>query len=233
MAEKAKSNVTKNRMLILGGVVVAAAIVSVAFIVFSTSDAAVRGANFNYDEIPQSTTEDGAQVLGDPDAPITIVEFADFMCPACQEYNSTMERVIENFVMTGQAKLEYRYFLSVDRGGFVSGLVYCATQQGANFWVAHDIMYDLARQGGREVDSSAFAERLDLSQGDLLNCVGDSDGQQINNDMRVGQQAGVTGTPGVRIRLEDGQIRSLGEQFASGGIPYAALESVIQQANAG
>ena len=166
-------------MLIFGGVALAAALVAVAFIVFSTSDAAVQGANFNYDEIPQSTTEDGAPVLGDPDAPVTIVEFADFMCPACQQYESTKERLIENYVMTGQAKLEYRYFPTVDRSGFVSGLVECAVDQGANFWVAHDIMFDLASQGGREVDSQEFANRLDLSYGELINCVGESDQEQI------------------------------------------------------
>src|SRR5688572_1885482 len=44
-----------------------------------------------YADIPFSRTVDGAPVLGDPDAPITIVEFADFACPPCQRYQPTME----------------------------------------------------------------------------------------------------------------------------------------------
>ena len=55
-------------------------------------------------DIPQSRTEDGAFVLGDPDAPVTIVEFADFMCPHCQAYQTTVNRFIEQYVATGQAK---------------------------------------------------------------------------------------------------------------------------------
>src|SRR4051794_33993937 len=42
-----------------------------------------------YSDIPQSRTEDGAFVLGDPDAPITIIEFLDWGCPHCQAYKPT------------------------------------------------------------------------------------------------------------------------------------------------
>ena len=187
---------------------------------------------FDYSTIPQSTTEDGAQVLGNPDAPVTIVEFADFMCPACQQYSSTMERVIEDFVLTGQAKVEYRYFLTVDRTGFVATSVICAVEEGANFWMAHDVMYDLAAQGGREIDARAFAQRLGLDYANLLDCVAESSNEQIVTDIQLGQQAGVTGTPGIRVRFDDGPLRVLAPQFESGGVPYEAIRALVEKANA-
>ena len=225
-------NTGNNRLLLVGAAVLAAVLVGAGVIIFSTSDAGVQGANFDYDQIPQSTTEDGAPVLGNADAPITIVEFADFMCPACQQYSSTMERVVEDLVLTGQAKVEYRSFLTVDRTGFVSGLVKCAVEEGANFWVAHDVMYDLAAQGGREVDGQAFAQQLGLSYGDLLNCVGDSDGEQIATDIQLGQRANVSGTPAIRIRYGDSPLQLVAPQYERGPVPYAALQALVQQANA-
>ena len=49
---------------------------------------------FDYSGIPQTRSDDGAFVLGEADAPITIVEFADFLCPHCQTYHATMQKVI-------------------------------------------------------------------------------------------------------------------------------------------
>ena len=91
----------KQRLYILGGGVAVAVIIAIIAIVATTSGGRVRGAKFDYSEIPQSFTDDGAPVLGDPNAPITIVEFADFMCPHCQEYTETIGRVIEEHVITG------------------------------------------------------------------------------------------------------------------------------------
>src|SRR6188474_1184283 len=54
-----------------------------------------------YADIPFSRTEDGAPVLGNPDAPITIIEFADFACPFCQRYEPTMQEFIQEYVATG------------------------------------------------------------------------------------------------------------------------------------
>jgi protein-disulfide isomerase len=56
-----------------------------------------------YAHIPFSHTDDGAPVLGNPDAPITIIEFADFACPYCQRYEPTMQVFIDTYVATGRA----------------------------------------------------------------------------------------------------------------------------------
>src|SRR5689334_6670070 len=54
-----------------------------------------------YAAIPHSRTADGAFVLGDPNAPVSIIVFEDFTCPACQNYKPTMDSFVQNFVVTG------------------------------------------------------------------------------------------------------------------------------------
>src|SRR5690606_690163 len=103
-----------------------------------------------YEDIPQSRTEDGAFVLGDPDAPVTIVEFADFMCPHCQNYETTVHDFIEQYVTTGQARFEYRLYPIVHPtySVFTAQIAECAdVQRDGAFWASHDLLYDLASDG--------------------------------------------------------------------------------------
>ena len=57
-----------------------------------------------FDGIPQ----DGV-ALGDPDAPITLVEFADLQCPFCAEWAiEALPVYVEDYVRTGQMRIEFR-----------------------------------------------------------------------------------------------------------------------------
>ena len=61
---------------------------------------------------PQPTvTADDDPVLGNPDAPITMIEFSDFQCPFCARfYSETLPLIKSNFIDTGVVKLVYRDF---------------------------------------------------------------------------------------------------------------------------
>ena len=67
-----------------------------------------------YEAVPQSRTDDGAFVLGNRDAKMRFIEFSDFLCGHCQNYESVVETFIQQFVLTGQAQIEYRMFPVVD-----------------------------------------------------------------------------------------------------------------------
>lgn len=219
----------QQQMYILGGVVALAVVAAVVFIFLNLQGGSVNGGKFDYASIPSSRTADGAFVLGDPNAPVTVVEFADFQCPHCQTYTSTIDQVIENLVLTGKAKLEYRYFPIVDRQAFTARLVECvAGDDPVRFWEAHDLMFDLNRRGWNQTSAEEFARRMNTDYGNLLNCVA-SDADQYETDVQLGTQpnVGVTGTPAIRIRVGDGAPEPIGANYASGGIPYSVIEAAV------
>src|ERR1700760_4346059 len=101
-------NQQRNRMII-GGVIVLAIIAAVIFIGISLNSNSNVVPN-TYSDLQQSRLPDGGFVIGNPSAPVTIIEFADYACPHCQEYLPTMNQFMDTYVKTGKAKFEYRIF---------------------------------------------------------------------------------------------------------------------------
>jgi len=86
-----------------------------------------------------------ASALGNERAKITIVEFADYQCPFCAQFNKdTKDSIIENFVDTGKAKFLYKDLIVNDASDKASTLAaaasYCAAEQG-KYWAYHDELF--------------------------------------------------------------------------------------------
>ncbi|MBI2552271.1 DsbA family protein [Candidatus Uhrbacteria bacterium] len=109
-------------------------------------------------------------VYGDQSAEITIVEFGDFMCPACAEVNATLYAVLNEF--KGKVRLVWkdlpntsRHFLALD----AAKAARCAQEQGA-FWPYHDLL--LARQSELNAELlPRIAQQLQLKVGDFSACL--------------------------------------------------------------
>jgi protein-disulfide isomerase len=189
----------------------------------------------DYSGIPQSRTADGAFVLGEPDAPITIVEFADFLCPHCQTYHTTMRQLIETYVVTGQAKFEYRFYPVVDANlsPLTARMTECADiLNPGGFWRAHDVMYELAAARFNSLTPFTFAARVGLDYEALAACVRE-DANQVQTDVELGQTAGISGTPSVMVRYGDGDLEDIdpdSERPVRSSIPFAVLAAVIEDA---
>ena len=189
-----------------------------------------------YENIPQSRTEDGAFVLGEVDAPVTIVEFADFMCPHCQNYETTVYDFIEQHVTTGQARFEYRLFPIVHPtySVFTAQIAECAdVQRDGAFWASHDLLYDLAADGliGPTTPEDV-AETLDLDAEKLELCL--ETATQHETDTLLGESLGVNGTPATTVRLADGTLgwAYLRDQIWNrGGLPLNYLTEIVEAEN--
>ena len=84
-----------------------------------------------------------ANRLGDANAPVTIVEFADFQCPFCGRHHQTVEpSLIKEYVDTGKVSLVYKHlpFLGQE-SAFVAVAAECAADQG-KFWQYHDYLFE-------------------------------------------------------------------------------------------
>lgn len=185
-----------------------------------------------YSDIPQARLPDGGFVLGNPDAPITIVEFGDYSCPPCQQYAAIIGQFVDNYVRTGKARYEYRIFPT--HGGeltkFVGQVQNCLEEQrpGA-YWEAKTILYELATVGNYDEEiGRVLTERLGLDYGQALECAGSN--TQIDTDVELGGRLGVQGTPAVLVRYGDAKpefITLNGQTYDSGGVAYEVLGAVV------
>lgn len=200
MTQKVKNEeIQRRNMLILGGIV-GVVVLALAAIVLLQSNSA--GSGYDYSGLQQTRTEDGAFLLGDPDAPVTVVAFEDFLCPHCQRYQDTIKEFVEQYVETGQANFEYRMLPAVDPVfSVLSGqLAECSVEQDASFWDAHDTLFAIASsERFNNTSARTFAERMNLNYAELLECVSEADQVMVDSDLA--SSIGVSGTPTVGIRF--------------------------------
>jgi protein-disulfide isomerase len=90
-----------------------------------------------------STDDDPS--LGDPNAPVTIIEFSDFQCPYCRRFwEQTLPQLKSEYIDTGKVRLVYRdYPLSTIHPGALPAAMAagCANEQG-KFWEYHDQIFE-------------------------------------------------------------------------------------------
>jgi protein-disulfide isomerase len=144
-------------------------------------------------------TADPARMRGNPNAPITIVEFGDFQCPFCQAVQPTLKAVMDKY--QGKVRLGFRDFPLRQihpQAQQAAEAGRCAGEQG-KFWEYHDLLY--ANQGRLDpngLKEYAHTAALDVERFDAC-LAGGKFKPQIESDLQSGTGAGVTGTPGFYI----------------------------------
>jgi protein-disulfide isomerase len=108
---------------------------------------------------------------GKADAPVTVVEYADFQCPACGDFATTMEAgIVKDYVDTGKVRFVFHDFPLPQHANAIAAAeaARSAADQGA-FWPYHDLLY--AKQAEWENSPqplalfAAYAEQLKLDRG--------------------------------------------------------------------
>lgn len=165
-------------------------------------------------------------VLGDLNAPVTVVEYADFQCPFCGRFHSlTASQIKENYVQDGKVKFVYRHFAFLGpESRAAANAVECAKDQG-KFWAYHDTLYDAEIQDGQEHNGNlnrtlflSLAEDLDLNAEEFSACLDSNkyDGK-VQNDYLGAQAAGVRATPTVFVN----------DKKVEGALPYEQFKLII------
>ncbi len=171
------------------------------------------------------------RVMGEADAPVTIVDFSNFLCPHCSRFAQTTKKKIEEaYVRTGKVRFVYRHLVFTDpngNGGDVLAALAsdCAGEQG-RFWDFHDALFEVQRQaidkGGFTVqDLTGLAGDLGLDTATFGACLVERQPQdRILSDLRDAQKLGVQGTPTFFINGR----KVVGNQ------PYEVFQGVIEDA---
>jgi hypothetical protein len=80
--------------------------------------------------VSNTFTANGSPILGDPDAPITLIEFGDYQCHFCNvHFHNTEHNLLENYIETGKVKMIFKDFTIIgpDSINAAHG-AHCATQ---------------------------------------------------------------------------------------------------------
>lgn len=149
---------------------------------------------------------DDDDLLGDENAPVTMIIFSDYECPYCQRFETeTMPQVIENFVDTGLVNVVFRDFpLSFhENAHLASEAAECAGDYDL-YWEYHDLL----AEGGTEWSDAEDVEVALVDYGtelgiDISTCLAEGTYyDEVDDDLADGRAAGVQGTPSVFINGE-------------------------------
>jgi protein-disulfide isomerase len=235
------SSAQNERAAIIGivGVVAVLFVVLMIFLVSQANQASVTANLGNYKAIPQTTTADGSPVLGSPDAKITIMEFADFSCPHCVEYEPTIKSIIELYVKTGKARLVFQpeTFVGGQYSAVAASAALCAIKQNA-FWEMHDALFNLQRTRGLQAFTietmRQTASSLGLDGDRIAGCIANGETETtLQKAAAFGTQLGVSGTPSMLYSTDGVTYKwwtdNNGQQI-KGGPSFETIAATIEQA---
>jgi protein-disulfide isomerase len=158
-----------------------------------------------YQGTPVGFTADGLPFRGDPNAPLTLVEYSDYLCPFCERYfRQTLPALWEKYGRPGQVKFVFRDFPltslhpTAPRGAAAAR---CVAEQGATrFWRMHDELFQAQPQWNRLPDPTAFLAKVaqkvgaDLTAYERCMASGRHDAG-VQQSVAAGQALGFSGTP--------------------------------------
>jgi len=181
---------------------------------------------------PIRISVDNDPVRGNPDAPITIIEFSDFQCPFCARFHvQTLPSILEEYIDTGKVNLVYRDFpiQSIHPNALPAAVAAeCANEQG-KYWQYHDTLFE-RQTSWSKLDTgsvistfSQYATDIGLDQQQFDSCLGSGKYlQEVQQDLNDGRTYDVTGTPGFFIGNEN-----IGFVKIDGAQPFESFKKVI------
>lgn len=179
--------------------------------------------------LPEISSRD--VILGEPKAPVSLIEYGDYQCPWCGKFFDEVEEPLRNeYIKTGKVKMVYRNFAFLGPESFAAAeAAECAKDQ-SQFWAFHDAIYKtevdevknrIQNENNGNLTRDFFlkiASDLKLDTKIFTTCFDNKKYEsQIKQDNDAGRAAGVTGTPGLFVN---------GQQVG-GFIPFVSLKASI------
>ena len=150
--------------------------------------------------------------MGDPNAPVKVIEYSDFKCIHCRNFWEDQEKqLIEEYIAPGKVYFEYvpLSFVRADSLNATLG-AYCALEQDA-FWTYHDYLFANYDAEATEPMLIAIAEKAGLDSAAFKKCFNSGTyRQQATDNAAKASALGVTGTPTF---LVNGNLANRAELF--------------------
>lgn len=257
-AEAEKKARQRKQLQILGGVVAAAVVIAIVLVLANRPSSS--GLDTDYEGLafapppitatagtpvatPGDETSDDPYVgarLGNPDAPVTMVIYADFQCPYCRIFAAdTQQKIIDDFVRPGTVRLEFREMPILggpdlaskdNESSMASQAALCAAEQ-SDYLGFHDKLFGNQQGENRgnfsEKRLKQFAKELGLDTDAFGTCL--DSGRYIpalEQSKAEGQAQGISATP--MFIIENGNESSGPIQMTDQG--YDLLKKQLEAA---
>lgn len=163
-------------------------------------------------------------VKGDPNAKVTVVEFADYQCPFCERFHKDVyKQLMKDYVDTGKVRFVYKNLAFLGKESTdAANAALCAKEQN-KFWEYHDYLFDNQsgeNQGAFAPDKlKAFAVSVGLEPTQFNSCLDEAKYQaQVDADQAEANKNGFNSTPSTAV----GDVPIVGAQ------PYSAFKEAIE-----
>ncbi|MEK9170492.1 MAG: thioredoxin domain-containing protein [Patescibacteria group bacterium] len=152
-------------------------------------------------------------VLGEKNAPVSVIVYSDPSCPFCgaaaggnkevidylkqndPSWTPPVPGIIKDYVNSGKAKIVFRYFPGHGLGEAATKILYCANEQG-KFWQLHDVFFDNQDLMENIPALMKIAADVGIDSSKLESCLKESwPAEKLAKDTASGQALGVKGTP--------------------------------------
>ncbi len=179
-------------------------------------------------------------IMGNANAPVTLIEYGDYQCPFCGRFFTLVEPTLrKDYIETGKVRMVYRDFAFLDgvAGGkneshLSAEAAQCAKDQG-KFTAYHDTLFEAEMLDGKENNGNLNAEfltslasRTGLNLQNFKSCF---DSRKYASDVRAeteaAQNVGINGTPTVLI---DGVMLSGVDSSDPTGQYVSAIENALK-----
>lgn len=186
---------------------------------------------------PIKISLDNDAVMGNKDAPVTIIEFGDFECPFCKSaFKEVLPQLKRDYIDTGKVKFVYRDFPLEfhENARKEAEAAECVREQGgdASYYRYHDQIFTKTESNGTGLALTqlpVIAKSLGLDVEQFQQCL-DSDkyANEVEKDYQDGIAAGITGTPGWFIG-KTGSDNSITAPAVEGAQPYSVFKTMIEE----
>jgi protein-disulfide isomerase len=172
--------------------------------------------------------DNASPILGDLNAPLTLVEFGDYQCTFCKKFfDETEESILINYVETGKVNMLFKDFIIVNEDSInAASAAHCANDQNM-FWKYHSTLYNNWDGEGTGWASPEhlhkFADSLGLDMDEFSNCMSKSKWNQLVDSSHVdGRTLGVDATPTFFIIDENNNVLKI-----VGAQPYDVFKNAF------